>query len=73
MMGEHNSPYFAQGLSDGQADTDLGSGCSPQPPANYDHDKSWSSMYQRGYARTYLPDPCACDGSCKSKKGSDEI
>jgi hypothetical protein len=67
-MGERNSPYFAQGQADGEADTELGSGCAPLPPENYDGDKRWSSMYRRGYASTYNPAPCWCDGSCKKTR-----
>jgi hypothetical protein len=67
-VGEHNSPYFAAGLEDGQRDSDLASSCPPGQPAGMDPERAWSYMYQRGYGRTFLPSPCPCDGSCRHGK-----
>ena len=64
-MGEHNSPYFAAGCTDGQRDTELISQCPPGSALGPDPERDWSYMYQRGYARTFNPVPCPCDGSCR--------
>ena len=70
-MGEHNSPYFAAGLADGQRDTDLASACPPGYPSGPDPERAWSGMYQRGYARSFQPFPCQCDGSCRRENGGE--
>ena len=64
-MTERNSPYFAAGCADGDRDTVIASGCPQGIPLGPDPARSWSAMYRRGYARTYNPSPCPCDGSCK--------
>lgn len=64
-MSELNSPYFDHGCDDGTADSVLASSCPPGMPQGPDPGCSWSVMYMRGYSRTYNPQPCPCDGSCK--------
>ena len=63
-MTEANSPYFAQGLADGQADTDALQQCPPGEIQGMNVDMDWSRMYQRGYERTFDPTPHQCDPSC---------
>jgi hypothetical protein len=65
-MGEHNSPYFAQGLEDGARDAEMESGCFPVLGLGPDPEKSWSVMYMRGYERAHTPNPCACPLPCKN-------
>lgn len=67
-MGEDNSPYFDQGCLDGSEDALLLSQCPPGAPAGRDPSRSWSVMYNRGYDRTFHPNPCPCDGSCRKGK-----
>ena len=67
-MGEHNSPYFAAGCADGERDTLLMSSCPGTAPIGLDPDMDWSSMYRRGYERTFVPgwhEPC---DNCKRQQ-----
>ena len=52
-MTEANSPYFAAGLLDGAADKALADLDPPEPATNYQADKGWSVMYNRGYDQAF--------------------
>jgi hypothetical protein len=68
-MTTANSPTYARGRLDGEADTMALSACppgvasGPNPPF-----PAYPVMYMRGYGETFLPSPCACDGSCRRGK-----
>lgn len=67
-MGEHNSPFFALGVQDGQRDTLLVSACPPADPEGMDPARAWSWMYKRGYERAFQPDRHVCTDVCKAAK-----
>lgn len=46
---EEHSPYYAAGVEDAQRDAMLVSTCPPSPPVGPDLDKTYSTMYLRGY------------------------
>lgn len=52
-MGESNSPYFRDGLADGEADRARADSDPPQEVRGMDPEKSWSWMYKRGYGRAF--------------------
>jgi hypothetical protein len=63
------SQFYQAGAADGQRDTARESACPPRPGLGMDADREFSLMYQAGWAATYAPVPCRCDGSCKRKEG----
>jgi hypothetical protein len=65
-MSEANSPTFREGQTDGEADSLRLSACPPARPMGPAHPTGYPhNMYHRGYASTYHPRPCRCDGSCR--------
>ena len=53
-MTIENSPYYTHGLEDGQRDTERIAQCPPLMPLGMDEERSWSSMYRRGYSTGYV-------------------
>ena len=68
-MGEHNSPYFAAGLEDGETDKLRIESCPPLEPLGGDAQREWSWMYRKGYQRALeTAVPHVCDDSCKQNR-----
>lgn len=64
-MGESNSPYFAQGCTDGDRDAARIGACPPEPPLGPDPERDWSWMYRRGYnAQFEAATPHTCGPGC---------
>lgn len=67
-MTSANSPMYAQGSADGEADSAALSACppgeaaGPRPPS-----PAYPVMYMRGYTEHFLPFPCQCDGKCRGE------
>ncbi len=48
---ERHSPWYREGVRDGEKDAARARLDPPKPPCNFDQHKAHSVMYQRGYNR----------------------
>ena len=65
-MGEHNSPMFARGVEDGEADAQLVASCPPGIPIGPNPpEPAYPRMYLRGYERAFSAAvPHNCTANC---------